>query len=141
MGWLEDAWNQTVGKDSWIGSGQATKDIEKGVSDSFSDLSLLASGNLNNADVTLLNLASFGTLGPMTGKESATDRMQSDLQAQAEADVAADLAAQEESRMSDIRSVISGQIGARMRSPGRGMTLLSGMPSSNGNTLLTIAGG
>ena len=55
-------------------------------------------------------------------------------------DAAADAAAREAMAVDSVRSTISGQIGARMRAPGRGATLLSD-GAGRANTLLTVTGG
>lgn len=131
------------------GTNAAAKNVERNAQNTLQGLGTLASGNWNNADRTLLDLAGFGLtgglanpddVGRMTGKQTATERMTTEAQNAAKAAEVASETAKNNLALDGIRSTISGQVGARMRAPGRGLTLLGEMGGRQ-NTLLSIMGG
>lgn len=143
---VDDFVDSTINK----GTNAAAKNAERSLQNVSKSSSLLFNGKFNNLDRTLFDAAVFGSgigaianpddLDRIYGKQTITQRMESEA-AQAQAYKAdEDVRAREAMAVDGVRSTISGQIGARMRTPGRGMTLLSG-GGGRANTLLTVTGG
>lgn len=132
------------------GTNAVAKNVERNAQNVAQGAGLMVNGKWNNLDRTLLDMAISGTgfgmmvnpddVGRSTGKQTAVQRMQAEATTAAEQQAAADAAAREAIAVDGVRSTISGQIGARMRAPGRGVTLLSD-GAGRANTLLTVAGG
>lgn len=126
----------------------AAKNIERNAADTFNGIALAAKGDFRGFDRTLINAATLGMAPPgflanpddvnaATGTTTAEQQLTKAAEEEAAAAAAEEAAYAQESAMNDIRSVISGQISARRRAPGRDMTLLSLGGNTNSNTLLT----
>lgn len=147
MGFLEDAWDNTVGKNSWIGSGQASKDIEKSAQqlgqnietnyqNLGSNLAALGSGNFNNFAQTMLTmgLSMTGITDPSMVKsiagESAVVRAKREAQETLAAqEIEANLAKERE-RLSGLADLLTASASARRLAPGMSQTLLGSAPST-----------
>lgn len=136
-----------IGKDGIAGIG---KNVERSARNQLQGLALLASGNWNNADRTLLDMTLTAASGGAylavnpddvsnNVKSTPMERLTSEAVEQAKADAAASAQAEKDRRIGEVNNAIAGIIGGQRRSPGRGATLLSSSynPSS---TLLTTRG-
>jgi len=129
--------------------GQTGKNIERSGQNALQGMALMATGNFNNADRTLLDMGTmFIGVNPdddvtrLTGKTPAMQRSQGDAATNArlaaEEDVKNAAEAERTKRIGEVNSTIAGIIGAQRRSPGRSLTLIGG-GTNNSNTLLTYA--
>ena len=122
------------------------KNIERNAADTINGLGLAVKGDFTGFDRTLINAFTMGRGGGIlnpddinnvTGTTTAEQQLTKKAEEAAARDAAAEVAKAQESAMADIAGVISGQIGARRRRPGREMTLLSGGYTPGSYTLLT----
>ena len=167
MGWnpfkdleevVNNAVDQTVGKDSYIGSGQASTDISKGaqqvagnveknISNSLNEIMFaISTGNLSNLDQTMMRIAGAGLTGglslglnPDTVKVKETNIERAGREATEKAVDQANAAAaeKERQRLQTMAEFMSANSAARRLAPGSGQTLLGG---NYGGTLLTTGG-
>lgn len=105
--------------------------FEKGIADAANGVGLALRGDFTGFDRTLIDAFPAAWFFSETDKDNWTGTTKAETQLQQKANkeaAAAEQAAKDyeaESALADIRSVISGQVGARMRAPGRDMTLIN----------------
>lgn len=154
----QEVWDETVGKDSYIGGGGAGDDIKKvgknietNLQNTAKGVGMILSGDWNNADRTLFDIATIGLTGGMStavnpddatniiGKQTQVERKVDEMSAQAAADAAAAVQAEIDAKNKQVSDMLGGIVGAQRRAPGRGLTLLGlgGVSGASSGTLLT----
>jgi len=131
----------------------AAKNIERNGSSILQNTATaISTGNFNNFDRTLLDIGAAVFTGGaslmanpddvtnVTGKETGIERATKEAANALNDEARQAKAAEEQRTMDGIASVISGNVGARMRSPGRESTLLTVGGGARRNTLLSLMG-
>lgn len=143
IGFVDNAVNSVVKGAQGLGN-----NIEANARNAAEDFGMLFSGNFNNLGTSAVRSAGAGLtfianpddLKRITG-ESRSQRAERESVEKAAANDAKDLANQNAEMLRQNAAVISGAVTARQRTPGKGMTLLTGAPGAGGsNTLLTVMG-
>lgn len=126
----------------------AAKNFERNAAAKFNNIGRAFKGDFTGFDRTLIDAATTGLMAfanpddisTITGTTPGQEQLNLRAEQQAQAQAAADAAAKEAERLAGIRDVITGQVAARARAPGRGMVFSAGGGSSDAYTLLTPAG-
>lgn len=142
MGWFEDAWDNTVGKNSYIGSGAATNDIKKAgqaaidyTIDPYKNLAVaVATGNYSNLDQSLVQamVGPVGSVSPQALQYKETNIQRQTREAQEEAALAEMRASaeKERARLAGLADMLTASASARRLAPGMSQTLLGSTPST-----------
>lgn len=139
--------NSSVGKDIEAGIQGAATNLERNIANLSAGAAMATKGDFSSLDRTLIDASLIMTgggfinpdeTGTVTGRNTAVEDLTAKAVKDAQDAAAADEATRIETNMADIRSVISGQVSARTRAPGRNMTLIGGQQASN--TLLSLVG-
>ena len=147
------AWDDTVGKNSYIGGGQAGKDIEAvgqkyidAIVDPYKNLAYaVSSGNYNNLDKSLLDIATAGATGGLIPglpgfKETGIERATREAVEQAKSNAEAAAAEKERLRLQGIADFMTASVNARRLRPGSAQTTGGLLSASSSDTLLTVGG-
>ena len=146
-------YDDTVGKNSYIGGGQAGKDIEAAgqkyidaMVDPYKNLAYAVStGNYNNLDKSLMDIAIQGATGGLVPgmpgyKETGIERATREAGEQARANAEAAAAEKERLRLQGIADFMTATVNARRLRPGSAQTTGGLLSASSSGTLLSTGG-